>query len=290
MTERLTPRHAVLFALLAALAALVLVMFLTSLGLKVRKKLLTRTERGVVYGVADGRELLCDIHAPRFGNRKRPVLLWIHGGSWIEGSRANCSLDVMALYGWTVIAIDYRLVDSAPFPAQVEDCRTALRWIVDNADERGFDAGCIAVAGNSAGGHLASLLATSYRVQGIPIRCVAAFFTPFDLTNLVEPSAPEASDPRNPLVRLFDGPLSEKQAELRAASPIYVADSNAPPFLIYHGERDDLVPVSQAKRMHSKLRELSVESKLVLLADNGHGMYHLRHIGEIRKFLEQHCR
>ena len=264
-------------------------MFFTHLGIRLRKKLLVKVERGVAYSDVDGDELLCDIHASRFGSGKQPVLLWIHGGSWVEGSRQNCSLDAMALHGWKVVAIDYRLADTAPFPAQIEDCQAALRWIADNAEEHGFDSSRIAVAGNSAGGHLASLLATSYSLEGVPVRCVAAFFTPFDLADLVDPNSPEASDPRNPLVRLFSGPVGERQKELRAASPLFAVDRTSPPFLIYHGEKDDLVPVAQAEKMHEKLSEMSVKSKLVLLPDNGHGMYHLRHLSTIRAFLDGHC-
>lgn len=203
--------------------------------------------------------------APR---RLRPILLQIHGGAWIVGSKNEQGIPLMmrlASHGWLCASIDYRLSPRATFPDHIVDVKRAICWLKEHAHEYGADPGFIIVTGGSAGGHLASLAALTpnapefqpgfedadTRVQG----CVS-FYGVYDFTN------------QNGVYR-HDGlagllgrwvmkkRLSEARELYEQASPLYRVTPDAPPFLLVHGDHDSLVPVAEARHFYEALREIS---------------------------------
>ncbi|HRI87272.1 MAG TPA: alpha/beta hydrolase, partial [Candidatus Hydrogenedentes bacterium] len=186
----------------------------------------------VPYAVESERNVL-DVYQPRERNGDAPVLLLIHGGAWDHGDKKSALPYAMhfAARGYLCIAMNYRLSDTAPFPAALNDVRAAIAWIRDHAADYGGDPGRIAVAGHSAGAHLAMLAAyTAEDPQ--TISCVIDFYGPVDLT------APFAR--RMKEVRKFVGaPYRGAPDQYRAASPIHHITAQSPPTLIIHGDIDD---------------------------------------------------
>ncbi|HEY3415690.1 MAG TPA: alpha/beta hydrolase, partial [Armatimonadota bacterium] len=176
--------------------------------------------------------------------------------------------------------IDYRFSKDAPFPAQIHDCKAAVRWLRANAGRYGLDWQHIGVWGTSAGGHLAALLGTTGGVkdlegnegnldQSSQVQAVCDFYGPTDLATLSDPQ--RRDDPQDAVALLLGGPVNDNLDKAKAASPITYVDKSDPPFLIMHGERDPVVPVSQSKLFYEVLQNAGVESTLRLLPRAGHG-------------------
>src|SRR5262245_52847203 len=125
----------------------------------------------VVYAEADGQKLLLNLYLPKDAVAKNaerpPLVVFIHGGSWRAGSYKSCSVEFLAEEGFAVASIEYRFTSVAIFPAQIHDCKAAIRWLRAGAEKYGYDATRIGVAGSSAGGHLAALLGTSGGVEDL---------------------------------------------------------------------------------------------------------------------------
>ncbi|MFH5804727.1 alpha/beta hydrolase fold domain-containing protein [Alienimonas sp. DA493] len=214
-----------------------------------------------------------------------PLIVWVHGGGWRGGNKVHC-LALRAGFverGYAVASVGYRLSGTAPFPAQIEDCRAALRWLRAHADEYGLDRKRFGVWGSSAGGHLVALLGTSgdenvfqageHLDASARVQAVCDFYGPSDLAAFLEtPGYERQGDrPNSPVYALLGGPLSEKTDLARQANPITYISENDPPFLIVHGTDDKTVPLNQSERLHAALKEAGVESQLVTLPGAGHG-------------------
>lgn len=194
-----------------------------------------------------------------------PLVVWIHGDSWRDGSRADCPIVWLADGGYAVASVGYRLTDTATFPAQLDDCRSAIAEIRRNAEVWGIDRDRIAVVGSGAGGHLAALVG----LAGAPESRVAAVCTvaaPMHLASL----GPEHERPMSAASLLVGGPLAEfREAALRA-SPVSHVSSDDPPCLVMHGDRDASIPSEQGFKLDAALRAAGVESTLVVLEGTGH--------------------
>ena len=200
-------------------------------------------------------------HAP-----KLPGVLVIHGGAWVAGDKRFDSGHArkIAQQGYVVMAINYRLAPKHKHPAQVQDCRQALRWLHEHAQEYHMDQTALGVWGYSAGGHLAALLATDRKELDPPIRVCVAGGAPCDLSMIPEDSRVLAG---------FLGGTRKRLANLYAeASPIEHVTQDDPPVLLFHGDADELVPIEYAKRMQKKLSEHSVEHELIVLPGKSHLM------------------
>ena len=121
--------------------------------------------RDLVYKTVNGAVLTLDLYCPEKFSGAVPVIIYIHGGGWRSGRKERCPAVALVQDGYAVASIDYRLTSTAPFPAQIEDCKAAVRWLRANAAKYNLDADRIGVWGMSAGGHLAALLGTS---GGVP--------------------------------------------------------------------------------------------------------------------------
>ena len=230
-----------------------------------------------------------------------PLVVWVHGGAWISGTKANPRAARELGDRYIVASIDYRLSQEAAFPAQIHDCKAAIRWLRANADEYDIDPDRIGAWGASAGGHLVALLGTSGGVEALEgnvgdhldcssaVQAVCDFYGPTDLEELAMLDQTYKIAPsKNPLYLLFGGSLSENLDLVRQANPITHVSSDDPPFLIMHGEEDLLVPLSQSELLDSALREARVESTLHVIEGYEHGGFPPETYEEVRRFFDKH--
>lgn len=194
-----------------------------------------------------------------------PLVVWIHGDDWRDGSRADCPIAWLAEEGYAVASVGYRLTDAATFPAQLDDCRAALAEIQRTAEVWGIDRERIAVVGSGAGGHLAALVGLSAPAEP-RVAAVCAVAAPAHLPSL----GPDHERPSSPASQLVGGPLAEFREAAQRASPISYVSADDPPCLVIHGDRDESIPTAQSVRLDQALREAGVESTLVVLAGTGH--------------------
>lgn len=203
--------------------------------------------------------------APR---RPRPILLQIHGGAWVVGSKNEQGIPLMlrmASHGWLCAAIDYRLSPHATFPDQIVDVKRAIRWLKEHAAEYGADPDFIVVTGGSAGGHLSSLAALTpnapefqpgFEDDDTTVQGCVSFYGVYDFTN--REGVYRHTGMQDLLARwVMKGSLEEARARYEQASPLYRVSADAPPFFLVHGDLDSLVPVGEARSLHQALRQVS---------------------------------
>jgi len=242
--------------------------------------------------VSGYRPLTLDLYLPpEETGSARPFVMYVHGGGWSGGTSRNSGafenfpevLASIAARGYVVASIHYRLSGEEPFPANIQDVKSAIRWLRTNAEEYGIDKSRGLVWGPSAGGHLAALAATSCGVDALE---PAAPRGPGRGQAPPAETAPQESDCVQGLVAWyglfnFEGARfpagvfgcegSDCDPEvLRLASPVTHIDPSDPPMLIIHGELDRTIPVEQAREFYRLLQEEGVESELIVMPDIGH--------------------
>ncbi|HVV81806.1 MAG TPA: alpha/beta hydrolase [Kofleriaceae bacterium] len=209
----------------------------------------------------------------------RPVFVYVHGGAWVIGNRrqqGRLTIHELAAAGWLCASIDYRLSPRATFPDHLDDVRDALTWLRAHVAEHGGDPGFIVIGGGSAGAHLASLAALEDATRddaargGPPLAGCVAYYGVYDLVD----------DDRHFRHRAFHDLLMARvvmkcrrdQARDRyaKASPVAQVCASAPPFLLLHGDRDTLAPVSAARRFHAELTRAGVTCAYVELPGAHH--------------------
>jgi acetyl esterase/lipase len=230
-----------------------------------------------------------------------PLIVFVHGGAWRSGSKAEMPLGDLVAAGYPVATVDYRLSTGAKFPAQAHDIKGAIRFLRAHAHELGIDATRIVVAGTSAGGHLAALVGTtngnrelegdvggntnvSSSVQGI-----VSFFGGSDLTTILAQSTPHGLSVRMPALDLLLGGQPDKEVELaKFASPVFHVDKDDPPLLLVHGDQDPQMPVNQALELQGAYEKAGATVELRIIHGAGHGgkvFFDAEHIGWVKEFL-----
>ena len=224
-----------------------------------------QVQRNIEYVPGGGTSRTLDLFLPASA-KPLPLVVWIHGGAWKAGSKDFCPGIFLTGHGFALASLNYRLSQEAIFPAQLDDCRAALRFLRANAQKYHLDADHIGVWGGSAGGHLVALLGTtggdSHKVQ-----CVVDWYGPTDLT----PDGPAHGNKIDVITQLLGGTVQEKPALARQASPLYQVSSNSAPFLIVQGDADHTVNPEHSQRLHAALQKAGVESTLNILPGAGHG-------------------
>jgi acetyl esterase/lipase len=222
-------------------------------------------DRALVYARPAGEDLHADVYRP-LGEGPFPAVLVVHGGSWTRGSRSRMArvAERLAGSGYTAVSVDYRLAPEHLFPAPVHDCKTAVRWIRRHADDLHVDPERVGGFGYSSGAHLVAMLATTTPTDGLEgeapqgapssrIQAAVLGGAPTDLRRF----------PPNPTVRRFLGGSRDEVPDLYAfASPITYVSSDDPPMFLYHGVRDWVVDVSQARTMAKALDDAGVPHEL----------------------------
>jgi len=229
------------------------------------------------YGEVLGyRPLELDLYLPPVGG-PAPVVVYVHGGGWQRGTRrdpppliAADFYDQIAAEGFAVAAADYRLSGEARFPAPLQDVRTAVGWIRDNAVLYGLDADRVFLWGDSAGGHLALLAA----LTSAAVRAAVAWFPVTDLlgmpSDLADAGGVPDLGPDSREAKLLGAPAASVPDLARQASPVAHVHAGAPPILLQHGTADDLVPAAQSVRLAEALAAAGAEVKLDLVPDATH--------------------
>ena len=267
-------------------------------------------DRDLAFAKYGTQTLALDLYRPRARNGKLPVVVWIFGGAWMQRNKAGQASTATWLTsdGYAVAVIDYRLSSEALFPAQIVDCKAAVRWLRANADRFGLDADHIGVWGGSSGGHLASLLGvTDGRsiVYGdvVPpedssrVQAVVDFFGPTDFLQMdahALPGAPFKHDAADsPESRLVGGPIQQSAEKAARANPIMYVTKRAPPFFIAHGDADPLVPYNQSELLFDALKRAGDDVTFYKVAGAGHGTSEFDSDvmrGAVRAFLDSHLK
>jgi acetyl esterase/lipase len=174
--------------------------------------------------------------------------------------------------GYAVASVGYRLSGDAPFPAQIEDVRAAVRWLRANAARYNLDPDRVGTWGSSAGGHLVALLGTDGGEKASRVQAVCDFFGPTDLVQMARtPGYERHASADSPESKLIGGPVLENRDKAARANPIAFVDRADPPFLIVHGDRDPVVPPGQSRLLFDALKKAAVPVRLHTLRGAGHG-------------------
>jgi len=265
---------------------------------------------GLDYAGAGNPRQQLDLYLPRkrAGAAPLPVIVFVHGGGWVGGSKAAGRVIVqpyVATGNYAGVSIGYRLAGEARWPAQIHDCKAAIRWIRANAARHGLDPERIGVIGSSAGGTLVALLGVSGGVEDLEgsvgphgsassrVTCVVNRFG--RLNFLARPESARASPAQaGPLAQrlalMFGGPVDEKAGLARRASPVSHAAAGLPPIITFHGTADTLVPFVQAEEFDAAMRRAGGAHLLVPVQGGGHGYENGEERRRVRQFFEQHLR
>jgi len=265
----------------------------------------TTIHRDLAY-VSDGhpRQKL-DLYVPS-GGQKLPLIIWIHGGAFRMGSKEGIEFDAPPLdyldQGYAIASLNYRLSQHALFPAQIEDCKAAVRWLRARADQFNLDPNRFGAWGPSAGGYLAAMLGTAGAVAEFEagehldvssrVQAVVDYFGPTDFLQMDDQRLPDGmihNTPDSPESQLVGGAIQEHKPRVARANPITYVAGDAPPFLIVHGDRDPLVPYHQSMLLDTALRQAGTQVTFYTVVGAGHGGFTDPRVPSLtRAFLAQH--
>jgi acetyl esterase/lipase len=264
-------------------------------------------KRDVAYVTGGTERQRLDVFYPAKTEKPVPLVVWIHGGAWAGGSKERCPAMRLLDDGFAVASVTYRFSQHAKFPAQIEDCKAAIRWLRAHAAELNIDGDRIGAWGSSAGGHLVALLGVAgdkaewnkgdNLEHSSGVQAVVNWFGPANLLSMGAQSGPDsridhdaASSPES---RLIGGAVQEHKAAAALASPVTHVSAGDAPMLLVHGDRDNVVPSKQSDELHAALQKAGVESTLVVIPGAGHGDGGFRTpqtFDAVRNFFAKHLR
>ena len=245
----------------------------------------------IPYAGTDNRRQMLDLMVPaNTANKSLPVIVFIHGGAWKGGHKTEglgWIFECVDSGQYAGVSIGYRLSSETTWPSQIHDCKAAIRWIRANAKRYGLDSDRIGVWGNSAGGHLVSMLGTSGDVKLMDgtiglhtnvssrVTCVVDFYGPTNFLTMNKSAIKSATLDHDrvdsPESRLIGGPIQENPEKVATANPITYISWDDPPFLIVHGTQDPLVSFNQSELLHGVLTSDGITSTLLTVKGGGHG-------------------
>ena len=262
-----------------------------------------RVYRDMVY-VADGHERQkLDLYVPDT-ERNLPLIIWVHGGAWRGGNKANHIPVGYLKAGYACASLNYRLSQHARFPAQIADVKAAVRWLRANAETYQLDPNRFAAWGSSAGGHLVALLGTTGDIKEFEVgehmevssrvQAVVDYYGPTDFLQMDTQRMPDGlvhDAPDSPESQLVGGAIQEHKDRVAQANPItYVSEDDAP-FLIVHGDQDKLVPYQQSELLADALEKADVPVTFYRVEGGGHGWFKDPKVPELtKKFLAKHLK
>ncbi|MDE1176567.1 MAG: alpha/beta hydrolase [Edaphobacter sp.] len=260
-----------LILLLGALAAPVLAQIPAGSPHPMAVKTGFTVQKDVVYGKGTNGDLVADIYLPQNKRENMPAVLDIHGGGWSHGTRHDMSpaTEDMAAAGFVGVSIEYDLSSqggSVHFPTALDQCWMALQWMRQHAKDYGIDPTKIAVAGSSAGGELAALVALGVgQPSGVQQPAAAVVYN--GVLDLSDPGVNQK------MVEMYLGGSCEAMKDAcKKASPSQAILMGAPPFFVGHGTKDEAVPYAQAEQFIDKLKKASV-AVMVFTAPGGPHTY-----------------
>jgi len=250
----------------------------------------------ITYTIANHEELKLDLYRPAASMQPNaapvPVVMYIHGGGWIAGTKeaSAMSLQPYLLWGFAVVNVEYRLGRSSPAPAAVEDCRCALRWVWRNAKQYNFDTSKIVVTGGSAGGHLALTTGMLPANGEYDRACIGDERNTWNFgTPALEPKVTAIVNwfGITDVAAMLQGPEqtgyavswfgamhdNARKNTAQSISPVNMARADLPPIITIHGDKDTLVPYAQAQRLDAALKKVGAQHQLVTIPGGGHGVF-----------------
>jgi acetyl esterase/lipase len=253
----------------------------------------------ITYLTASNYDAKLDLYVTRTPEKPLPTLIWIHGGGWTGGTKESFTgIPAYLAMGMNVVNVEYRLARTAQAPAAVEDCRCALRWVIQHAKEYGIDVNRIVVGGGSAGGHLALTTGMLPASAGLDRQCpgpdnlkVAAIVNWFgiaDVNELLDGVNMKA------YAVTWLGSAPDRDQIAKRVSPLTYVRAGLPPVLTIHGDADPTVPYTQSVRLHKALTDAGVANELVTMAGGRHGfdcctaIQRVHAYTKIREFLGLH--
>ncbi len=261
--------------------------------------------RDVEYGTGGGRPLKLHLLRPRtLPKDPMPVLVWVHGGAWIGGNK-DSGLRMLAPFvqrGYLGATIEYRLSREAKWPAQIEDCKCAIRFLRAKAREYNIDPDRIGAWGSSAGGHLVAMLGLSADARDLEgaggwpqfssrVQAVCDWFGPSDFLKMKDsPSRIDRTKPTCPEAQLIGGALDAIPDKAAKASPVTYISKGVPPFLIMHGDKDDVVPFNQSEILHEALKKAGADTTFHPVKGAGHGFGGPEIMKQVSDFFDKHLR
>lgn len=240
--------------------------------------------KNIEYAQAGSTNLLLDIYPAAQTGKAAPVIVWIHGGGWRNGSKDKFPGSFLVTNGFAVVSINYRLSPQAPYPAQLEDCKAAIRWIRANAEKYQLDPTRIAAWGASAGGHLAAMLGLTGQDrqfdkgnnldQSSEVQAVCDWSGPADLLEMDRTIGKVSDIQHTSLTMLLNGPPEENTEKAALASPVtWISRAKKiPPFLIVHGDEDQSVPFAQSQMLCADLEKANADVQFHRVKGAGHGL------------------
>lgn len=255
--------------------------------------------------VGDGnKRQMLDLYLPETKtSRPRPLVVYVHGGGWENGGKEQAGVLFNLLKGreYAGASINYRLTNEAIWPAQIHDCKAAIRALRAHAAENQIDPDKIAVFGISAGGHLVSMLGVTggmkelegelgpHLSQSSRVTCVLDFCDPSNfLTFAGQDTIINVDDPKTGLSKLIGGTVKEKPEVARNASPVNYLTSDDAPFLIIHGTKDNIVRYAQATEFDAALEKAKIPATLITGTNGGHVFFSAPLFERMRAFLDRH--
>jgi acetyl esterase/lipase len=247
--------------------------------------------RDISY-VPDGDEAQkLDLYLPeKVSPTPLPLIVHIHGGGWMGGSKYPCPVASMVSRGYAVASIEYRFSQKAKFPAQIQDCQAAIRWLRAHSADYNIDPDHVGAVGGSAGGHLSALVGTSGGKKAFPmiggnedqsdrVQCVCDIFGPANFATVMQQADDDKNvknifkfnTPSDPYSSLIGVSLNSDKEKTDAVSPIHYVSEETPPMLILHGTHDTLVPYAQSVELEAALKAKGVPVWLQTLPGSGHG-------------------
>ncbi len=247
-----------------------------------------------------------DLYHPNEPSKaKLPLIIFIHGGAWRSGSKAAGRQpleDYVKSGNFICASIGYRLSQEAIWPAQLHDCKAAIRFLYAHADKYHIDPTRTVVLGASAGGHLATMVSVTgnnpkmegtlgkHLDQHSRVAGGISYYGPTDFQKMDDfPSNIEHNAENSPESQLIGAPIQQVPARTQAANPLTYIDENDPPLICIHGSRDRLVPFNQSTLLYNALENAKVPTALITILDGAHGNFRNPKITRIEKAFVEHC-
>ena len=262
-----------------------------------------RQVENLQYAEVDGNPLLLDLYLPEKPEGS-PLVVWVHGGGWKGGSKQRCFLRWLANFGYTVASINYRLVDVAKWPAQLHDCKAAIRWLRANAKIYGYNPDCVIAAGSSAGGHLVALLGTTgdndelegtvggNGEQSSRVQAVVDYYGATDFLLRSKTQSWKVNKPGSVVYNLLGGPANQLVEKAKQASAKFHVTPDDPPLLVFHGVKDTTVLMNQTDAIEEAYKKAGLPVTVYRLENSGHGgieFYTGENAEHLCAFLETVC-
>ena len=262
------------------------------------------TQTDIEYERVGDLSLKLDLHTPQAANP--PLIVYVHGGAWRGGSKSDVPIAKLIEHGFAIASVDYRLSTQAPFPAQIQDIKAAIRFLRAKSELFHLNSSRIAIIGSSAGGHLAALVGVTngnkvlegtigeHLSQSSDVQCIVSLFGASNLQTILSQSTEFGLKMRVPALQLLlGGQPTEKPDLAKLASPVAHLDKDDPPLLLIHGDADPQMPPQQSQELAKAYEALKLPVQLIMLPGGKHGgreFYDDERTAIVAKFLDKALR